>query len=587
MKKVIYSMLALLCAAFAFTSCEDVPMPYDQPGEGGEDPIVIQPTGAGTVDNPYNVTAALEYIESLGADVESEQNIYIKGGVVTVTEEYTTNYGNGTYYISDDGTNKNQFYVYRAMYLGNRKFTSGDTQIQEGDTVVVCGKVVNYKGTTTETAQNKSYLYSLNGIMGGGVGPGPGGDTGQPKGDGTLQNPYNTAGVVNYIKTLGSDVESPGQVYVKGTIVSIKEEYGLQFGNATFDIGDPGTGVTFTAYQLNYFDNKKYTGGTNIKVGDEVILFGHVVNFRGNTPETVRGKAYLYSLNGQTSGEQTEGQPKGSGTLADPFNPVAANNYASSLAADAKSDKDVYIKGKISRIANNGEFGTQYGNATFYISEDGGQSNEFYVFRTLYLGNEKYTGGENIKVGDEVVICGKVTNYKGNTPETAANESFLYSLNGVTKGGGSGGGGDDQQGNVKITTDGNIVTFTVEGTNPSFSSAVDLNEQGWANQDKVTSLTLPDGTVITFGQGEGSNAPAFYTATKGVRVYAKNTITISGAAVSKVVLTCDSYNGTNYTGNSTMYATASGTTFVICNEHSEAKGGEQLRVQAIEITYAQ
>ena len=206
------------------------------------------------------------------------------------------------------------------------------------------------------------------------------------------------------------------------------------------------------------------------------------------------------------------------------------------------------------------------------------------MFRTLYLGNEKYTGGENIKVGDEVVICGKVTNYKGNTPETAANESFLYSLNGYTKGGG---GGDDQQGNVKITTDGNIVTFTVEGTNPSFCSAVDLNEQGWANQDKLTSLTLPDGTVITFGQGEGSNAPAFYTATKGVRVYAKNTITISGAAVSKVVLTCDSYNGTNYTGNRTMYATANGTPFVICNEHSEAKGGEQLRVQAIEITYAQ
>ena len=288
MKKVIYSMLALLCAAFAFTSCEDVPMPYDQPGEGGEDPIVIQPTGDGTVDNPYNVTAALEFIESLGADVESEQNIYIKGIIVSITEEYSTQFGNARFFISDDGTNNNQFEVYRAMYLGNRKFVAGDTQIQEGDTVVVCGKVVNYKGTKPETVQNKAYLYSLNGIMGGGVGPGPGGDTGQPKGDGTLQNPYNTAGVVNYIKTLGSDVESPGQVYVKGTIVSIKEEYGLQFGNATFDIGDPGTGVTFTAYQLNYFDNKKYTGGTNIKVGDEVILYGHVVNFRGNTPEDSR-----------------------------------------------------------------------------------------------------------------------------------------------------------------------------------------------------------------------------------------------------------------------------------------------------------
>ena len=105
MKKVIYSMLALLCAAFAFTSCEDVPMPYDQPGEGGDDPIVIQPTGDGTVDNPYNVTAALEFIESLGADVESEQNIYIKGVIVSITEEYTTQFGNARFFISDDGTN--------------------------------------------------------------------------------------------------------------------------------------------------------------------------------------------------------------------------------------------------------------------------------------------------------------------------------------------------------------------------------------------------------------------------------------------------------------------------------------------------
>ncbi|MBQ2169991.1 MAG: nucleotide-binding protein, partial [Prevotella sp.] len=68
-------------------------------------------------------------------------------------------------------------------------------------------------------------------------------------------------------------------------------------------------------------------------------------------------------------------------------------------------------------------------------------------FRTLYLGNKKYdnTSDPNIKVGDEVIICGKVTNYKGNTPETSANESYIYSLNGKTEGGG-GGGGDTPQG---------------------------------------------------------------------------------------------------------------------------------------------
>ena len=144
MKKVIYSMLALLCAAFAFTSCEDVPMPYDPPGEGGEDPIVIQPTGDGTVDNPYNVAAVLEYTNSLAADEESPSNIYFKGKVVSITTNYDESgtFGNAVFYISDDGTNKNQFYVYRTLYFGNKKYTSGTT-LQEGDEVGYDGLTVS------------------------------------------------------------------------------------------------------------------------------------------------------------------------------------------------------------------------------------------------------------------------------------------------------------------------------------------------------------------------------------------------------------------------------------------------------------
>ena len=583
MKKFIYPMLALFCVAFAFTSCEDVPMPYDQPGEGGEDPVVVEPTGDGTAENPYNVAAALQYIESLGADVESPVDIYIKGKVVTVTEEYSTNFGNGTFYISDDGTNKNQFYVYRAMYLGNKKFANGNTQIQEGDEVIICGRVVNYRGTTPETVQNKSFLYSLNGETAGGGG----GASGTPKGTGTLDDPFNPAGVIAYINTLGSDVESPKDVYVKGKIGTVTEEYSTNFGNGTFTIVEEGAeGTAFTVYRALYLGNKKFANGdTQIKEGDEVIVCGKVINYRGNTPETQQNKAYLYSLNGKTAGGGDTPQPgeaKGSGTLDDPFNPVAANNYASSLASGAKSDKEVYIKGKISSIKE--KFGTQYGNASFYISEDGKTENEFYVFRTLYLGNVKYTEGDNINVGDEVIICGKVMNYMGNTPETAANESYLYSLNSA----GGGGGGETPAGNVTKTVDGNIVTLVVADAAEGDKVTVDLSAQGWESGKAVdpATITLADGTKITFAKGEGSNTPAFYEVTKGVRVYAKNTITISGKAVAKVVMTCDSYNGTAYTGNSTLYASASGTTFTICNEHSEAKGGDQLRVQTIEITYA-
>lgn len=168
MKKTLYSLAALLMAAFTLTGCEDVPMPYDDPNNNtdpDEPTVVIEPTGDGTLDNPFNVAAAINYTSALESDVESTDNIYIKGIVTSVKESYSTTYGNATFYISDDADATNEFYVFRTLYLGNKKYTSGD-QPQVGDTVIICGAVINYMGNTPETVTNKSYLYSLNGNTG-------------------------------------------------------------------------------------------------------------------------------------------------------------------------------------------------------------------------------------------------------------------------------------------------------------------------------------------------------------------------------------------------------------------------------------
>ena len=132
-------------------------------------------------------------------------------------------------------------------------------------------------------------------------------------------------------------------------------------------------------------------------------------------------------------------QPSGTGTVDDPYNAVAAINVASELTWTSTSvydvTSDVFVKGKISRIANNGTYtaGGTYGNASFYISEDGTTANEFYCFRILYLGNKKFASGQtDIKVGDDVVICGQLMNYQNNTPETVSGKAYLYSLNGDT-----------------------------------------------------------------------------------------------------------------------------------------------------------
>ena len=100
----------------------------------------------------------------LGADVESENDIFIKGYITSISEEYSTTYGNASFIISDDMNGSNSFKVWRALHLGNQKYTTGKRQIQIGDEVVICGKVVNYYGNTPETVGNKAYLYSINGL---------------------------------------------------------------------------------------------------------------------------------------------------------------------------------------------------------------------------------------------------------------------------------------------------------------------------------------------------------------------------------------------------------------------------------------
>ena len=302
MKKLFYSLFAITMAVFSLTSCEDVPEPYNIPekpgtgGEGGEEEL--QGSGAGTLLDPYDCIAAINYCKQLGADTESTEDIYIKGKIVSIEEEYSTQYGNGSFTISNDGSNSNTFKVWRALYLGNKKYTSGKTQIQVGDEVVIYGKVIYYYGNTAETSQGNAYLYSLNGVSEDAGGDTPDEPQGEAKGSGTLDDPYNSVAANAYASSLASGETSSKKVYIKGIVSSIKEEYGTQYGNGTFYISDDGTSNNqFYVFRALYLNNEKYTEGKEqIHVGDEVVVYGSVTNYMGNTPETVQGEAYLYSL---------------------------------------------------------------------------------------------------------------------------------------------------------------------------------------------------------------------------------------------------------------------------------------------------
>ena len=413
MKKILYSVLALAMAAFTFTSCEDVPAPYDDPNDNPiDEPVVIEPEGEGTQVSPYNVAAVLQVAGALGEGEVSENEMYIKGVVTAIDEYYGTQYGNATYTISDDEDGTNQFIIYQSYYFNNERYESG-VNIEYGDTVVVYGKVTKFVyesgGTPTlETEARQSYLISINGYTGEGGGgdePTPGGEA---EGDGTEANPFNAVAAYQYAAALGNN-ENAGPVYIKGIVSKIKENYNAEFGNATYWISADGT-----------FD-----------------------------------------------------------------------------------------------------------------SEDSG--NQFYIFRSKYLNDEKYSSGDVLSVGDEVVVYGTVTNYYGNTPETVQNQSYLYSW---TKGEG---GGDEPGGEIS----GNSIK----------AAASDF---GLDNAAALETLTLSDGTTLTFAQNDGYNGPKFYKAGSGsFRMYPSNSVTVkSSKTIVGIEIKCDEYQGDTYNASGDIETSA-------------------------------
>ena len=137
--------------------------------EGGDvtpDPIPEpEPVPADTL----TVANALTMLQNMAANVKTE-NQYVKGIISKIESVDTGNYGNATFYISDNGQEEGQFMIFRCYDLDNKKFTDANA-IKVGDVVVVYGMLVNYRSTkaaetdpVTPEMTNPCYIYSQNGL---------------------------------------------------------------------------------------------------------------------------------------------------------------------------------------------------------------------------------------------------------------------------------------------------------------------------------------------------------------------------------------------------------------------------------------
>ena len=107
------------------------------------------------------------------------------------------------------------------------------------------------------------------------------------------------------------------------------------------------------------------------------------------------------------------------GTAEDPYSVADVLKYISTLGTET-STNDVYAKGVITSIS---EVSTSYGNATYNIKDED-VDNEVLVYHGKYLDGAKFTSKDQIRVGDEVVVKGKVKNYN-DTPEFDSGNSIV------------------------------------------------------------------------------------------------------------------------------------------------------------------
>ena len=198
---------------------------------------------------------------------------------------------------------------------------------------------------------------------------------------------------------------------------------------ATDTFADPNGGAGSVSWTLNEQDGRKvivynsnFADFANAKVPTgKVDITGIIKRFNNQWEIIIRS---LDDIKAVEKVGPFKGLPgKGDGTQANPLDITRALAYAK---LNKKDPNTYYIQGVISQID---EVSTQYGNARYYLSNDGSTTDQLQVFRGLYLNGDKFTNPSQISVGKKVLILGTLDYYEPTSNPQVGRNSKIISIN--------------------------------------------------------------------------------------------------------------------------------------------------------------
>lgn len=322
----------------------------------------------------------------------------------------------------------------------------------------------------------------------------------------------------------------------------------------------------------------------------ELLICGSIENYFGaiglKTP--VYAKVDGKEIGNKPGSTTTPDTPTtGKGSASDPYNVAEA---IAVIKAGKAPTTEVYLTGIISDVAF---YNDQYKSITYYISDDG-KSKDMQVYSGKGLNGKDFASKEELKVGQKVTILGKIMKYTDKNGNEIMEVDKTSSIIKIEEGGST-----ETPDTPKPDTPATGEGLTIDGTTVTLSNAaattagasveLDLNAAGLVDKTTVETVKFSDGSTVTFDANGQKNGPTFYNSTKGVRVYANNKLIFKGIKkIKQIVMTCDSYKGTDYVGNATATIEFSDKTATYTNLYTEPTGGGvQLRVKTIKIVYAE
>lgn len=132
---------------------------------------------------------------------------------------------------------------------------------------------------------------------------------------------------------------------------------------------------------------------------------------------------------------------------------------------------------------------------------------------------------------------------------------------------------------IDVLRDGNVIN----SISPSINWVA--ADQGYENSQDITSIDFGAGLTAALAQNDASTHPRYWANDKSLRLYDKNSMTISGGVIKKVVFTFVSSSNNKLAAEGLVVDGATGTWTGSANEIAFTANGGKAFIQKIEIEY--